>query len=182
MKKFTRYQKQHDSLLNIFSRWFQLEKRYEEAAKVFGMDHAAMLTAMKESGLDFSHPEIPEQDWFEAYVQMHANETTCHKYRLKIQDAAERGRLTDIIVRLQKTEGYDGGYNRDGRVNREMWLKEIGHDVPMDTIKYWSETIYDDTCGRGGGHHTPWGVSTKAFAIAKAVQKLLDEEVLVPIQ
>lgn len=184
MKKFNRYQKQHTDLLKIAYAWKSLMAvRLADAVKVFGVDANKLLSAMDNSGLNFAHPIRDEQHWLETYFLEHCNETTRFKYRLLIQDPAERGRLTDIVVELKRVDGYDGDYDRDGRVNMSI-VDEIGHSdkIHMDWIKERARGLYDDTCGRGGGHHTRVGADTKAFIVVQAIEELLNREVLVPIQ
>jgi len=153
---------------------------FERASIIFGLDIQELLKVSE-------FKEYPNWDSVHSFIAANATPTTAKlKYKY---NAAVRKSLYMYATELKEVPGYNGDYFRDGRIwgpgAIDRIANIIGKDYEEVKSDYYSqpgycyrETHYDDTCGIGGGHHTPDGWTDKAFVVVKYIVHLINEEVL----
>lgn len=108
--------------------------------------------------------------------------TKKHCYILApVYSEEDRAKFADLSKELEMVDGYGSEYSKYGRTDPVFWLKRAGLPESMihelDTI----QVEYDDSCGLGGGHHTPCGYSAKADEIAGLFRSLAKRHKFVPV-
>lgn len=152
---------------------------FERAANLFGVDIQKLLEVSE-------FQKYPNWESVKQYIEDNANKTSV-KLKPKYSSAV-RKELLEYANSLKEVPGYDGEYFRDGRIWGPGAIAKIseitGRDYKSVKDEYYSqpgytyrETHYDDTCGFGGGHHTPDGWTDKAFSVVRYIKYLIDEEV-----
>jgi hypothetical protein len=130
--------------------------------------------------------KYPNWESVKQYIEDNANKTSI-KLKYKYSNTV-RKELSEYANSLKEVPEYNSDYFRDGRIwgpGAIATISEItGRDYNSVKDEYYAqpgytyrEVHYDDTCGLGGGHHTPDGWTDKAFCIVRYIKYLLDEEV-----
>ena len=176
----TRYQKTTLRTHRIGRKNIGTTLSFERASMLFGVDIQKLLAISE-------YVKYPNWDSVKEFIEANATPSNI-KLKPKYQASSVRKELRAYADELKEVPGYNSEYFREGRIWGPGAIARISEILTRDyqdvKAEYYAqpgytyrEVHYDDTCGLGGGHHTPDGWTDKAFCIVRYIKYLLDEEV-----